>query len=110
MSDAAGAPPAPSNSPTAPPAPQPAAAAPAKVDAPAEAVPAPADVIPATPKIAPSLTALSLDEACRRISKDTRHVEMIAAFHFDETQANRLSDLESGYRGRFKTFAQRPVK
>jgi hypothetical protein len=65
-------------------------------------------VAPAAP-VAPPVARVSLDEACRAISRHSRRTILIAAFHFDEEQAGRLSDTEDAYRARFDAFARRPA-
>ncbi|WP_431860136.1 hypothetical protein [Azospirillum sp.] len=52
---------------------------------------------------------VTLDEVCTRLSAGDKRVELIAAFHHDETAAGRLRDLESLYLSRFAAFAARPV-
>lgn len=53
--------------------------------------------------------AITLDEFCTRHSKTDRRVELIGAFHFDETRSGRTKDLEDKYLARFEAFATQPV-
>lgn len=52
---------------------------------------------------------VTLDEFCARLSADDKRVELIAAFHHDETAAGRLRDLEGLYHSRFADLATRPA-
>lgn len=83
-----------------------------KVEAekPAEAPkPAPVPDAPAAPVHAPEAFRITLDDACARISERDRRMELIAAFHADETAAGHRRDLETTFRDRFAAFARRPA-
>lgn len=60
----------------------------------------------ATPKTAEQIP---LSEFCRQLSMKDRRVELIGAFHFTETAAQRTQDTEQNYRARFEAFIKKPV-
>lgn len=61
----------------------------------------------AAPDAAPEPDAfpVSLDEACRTISRAQHAPEMIAAFHYLETAAGRMTDTEAAFRERYDALA-----
>lgn len=62
-----------------------------------------------SPTVDPAEQELTLDEFCTRLSAADKRVELIGAFHFVETRAQRFKDAESSYRARFTAFANKPV-
>jgi len=73
----------------------------------AEQVTAPA-AAPAVP-VAEARAEVTLEEFCVRLSSKDRRVELLSAFHFDETRAGRFKDAESAYQARFEAFVNKPV-
>jgi hypothetical protein len=57
----------------------------------------------------PAEFPLSLSEFCSRLSATDKRVELISAFHHDETAAGRSRDGEAAYRARFDAFVHRPA-
>jgi hypothetical protein len=52
---------------------------------------------------------LTLDEFCIRLSVVDRRPELLSGFHFTETRAGHLKDVESAYRDRFAVYVNTPV-
>lgn len=108
------------------PAPVAPAAAPAKaqalvaVSAPAQAAAAPAApaAAPVSPARFPKAAAqepsagrfpLSLEHFCTNLSASDNRVELISAFHDEETRAGRVNDTDEVFRARFQAFCSRKV-
>lgn len=53
--------------------------------------------------------ALPLSEFCTRLSSTDKRVELIGAFNYVETQADRIKDTEANYRARFLAFTNQPA-
>ena len=78
-----------------------------------EAAPAPGGFTgtPAPEPADHSKLRITLDEMCLKLSAERQSPEILGAFHHTERTAKepKMLDLESSYRERFKTFADRPV-
>lgn len=72
-------------------------------DAPAEAV----AVVEADEAVVEQ--SLTLNEFCQRLSQKDKRVELIAAFHYTETAAGTVKDVESAFADRFAAFINKPV-
>ncbi len=66
-----------------------------------------ADQVAAEP--APAEQDLTLYEFCQRLSSKDSRVELIAAFHYTETAAGTIKDVESAFNDRFAAFTTKPV-
>ena len=64
---------------------------------------------PEAPVPEPARFTLSLEEFCARKSERDRRVELIAAFHMDESRAGISRDAEEAFEARFDAFRRRPV-
>lgn len=70
-----------------------------------------------TPKAAPAATEsaaevveeISLEEFCQRRSRSDRRVELIAAFHSEQSRTQQFKASESEYAARLDKFANQPV-
>ena len=52
---------------------------------------------------------ITLTEFCLRLSTTDRRVELIGAFHHDESKSGRIKDSESKFRSRFGAFVNKPA-
>lgn len=52
---------------------------------------------------------LTLLEFCQRLSSVDKRVELIGAFHYAETTAGTVKDLEAAFNSRFVVFLNKPV-
>ncbi len=52
---------------------------------------------------------LTLQEFCLRLSSSDKRVELIGAFHYSETAAGTVKDLETAFKDRFTAFLNKPV-
>jgi hypothetical protein len=52
---------------------------------------------------------LTLQEFCQRLSSVDKRVELIGAFHYSETAAGTVKDLESAFADRFAAFLNKPA-
>lgn len=74
--------------------------------------PAEQDVAPkaeAVAAIVPDVQELTLHEFCQRLSGNDKRVELISAFHYAETSAGTIKDVETAFASRFADFINKPA-
>jgi alpha-beta hydrolase superfamily lysophospholipase len=57
----------------------------------------------------PAAFRLPLDEFCTRLSAEDKRVEMIGAFHHQESAAGRKADTHAAFLARFTAFCSQPA-